>query len=155
MNAPDIDKDLEGLMNGDGNNIFKADTIEELAVKAGMDPAILSATVARYNELCAKGIDDDFAKPAEKMVPIAKAPYYIVRQDMAVWTSIGGVRTNRKFEAVKPDGEPVLGLYAVGVEGCELYRDGYTMNMPGSCNGNSVNSGRTAARSACSYIKGE
>lgn len=155
VNAPDIDKDLEDLLNGDGNNVFRADTIEELAEKVGMDPTILSANVARYNELCAKGCDDDFAKPADHMIPIDKAPFYIVRQDMAVWTSIGGVRTNRKFEAVKPDGKPVPGLYAVGVEGCELYRDGYTMNMPGSCNGNSVNSGRTAAKSAFAYIKGE
>lgn len=152
--APDIDKDLEMLLGSEYDNVFCADTIEELAEKVGMDPEILGGTVRRYNELCAKGIDEDYAKAPDHMIAMDKAPYYIVRQDMAVWTSIGAVRTNRQFEAVDPHGDPVPGLYAVGVEGCELYRDGYTMNVPGSCNGNSVNSGRTAAKSAYKYIRG-
>ena len=38
----------------------KASTLAELAEITGMDAATLEATVARYNELCAKGVDDDF-----------------------------------------------------------------------------------------------
>lgn len=152
-NAPDMEKDLAMLLKGEYQNCYAADTIAELAEKAGMDPVQLEATVRRYNALCEKGADDDFSKPADHMIPVCEPPYYIVRQDLAVWTSIGGIRTNRKFEAVDERGNPIKGLYAVGVEGCELYRDGYTMNMPGSCNGNSINSGRTAAKSACAYLK--
>ncbi len=47
-----------------------ADSIEELAKLIEVDPATLQATVDRYNELCEKGVDEDFGKPADKMYPI-------------------------------------------------------------------------------------
>ena len=67
---------------------------------------------------------------------------------MAFWTSIGGVDTNRKMEVITAKGEPIPGLYAAGTDGCNLYRETYTMSVPASCNANNCNSGRTAARSA-------
>ena len=54
--------------------IFKADTIEELAEKLGIPADNLKATVERYNELCAKGVDEDFGKEAYRMRPVAAAP---------------------------------------------------------------------------------
>lgn len=134
-------------------NVFKADTVKELAEKASLDSDTLTATLDRYNKLCDKRDDEDFGKDASYMIPLRTAPYYLFKMDLAFWTSIGGVRTNRKMEAVTPKGTPVPGLYAAGTEGCELYRDTYTMNVPASCNGNNVNSGRTAARNAYTYIK--
>lgn len=49
---------LEGMIE-DGL-VFKADTIEELAEKMGLPADTLAATVARYNELAQKGVDEDF-----------------------------------------------------------------------------------------------
>ncbi|MDR1961096.1 MAG: FAD-dependent oxidoreductase [Gracilibacteraceae bacterium] len=131
-----------------GENIYKADTIEELATLAGLDPAALAATLARYNTLCAQGLDEDFNKPAEKMVALTTGPYYIFRQDLSFWTSIGGIHTNRRMEVIDLAGSRVPGLYAAGTDGCELYRETYTMNVPASCNGNNCNSGRVAAKNA-------
>lgn len=85
-----------------GDNFYKAETIAELAEKQGLDAAALEATVARYNELCDKGEDDDFDKEAEFMIPVKTGPFYILRQDMAFWTSIGGIDTNRKMEVITP-----------------------------------------------------
>ena len=102
----------------------------------------------RYNELCDKAVDEDFNKDAAELVPIKTAPFYIFRQDMAFWTSIGGIDTNRKMEVVTAKGEPIPGLYAAGTDGCNLYRETYTMSIPASCNANNCNSGRIAARSA-------
>lgn len=136
-----------------GKNIYKADTIEELASLAGLDAKTLAATVQRYNTFCQNGLDEDFDKPAEKLVALAKAPFYIFRQDLSFWTSIGGIHTNRKMEAINAKGQPVPGLYAVGTDGCELYRETYTMNVPASCNGNNCYSGRTAAKNAAAYLK--
>ncbi|MDE8702168.1 FAD-dependent oxidoreductase [Adlercreutzia equolifaciens] len=131
-----------------GDNIYKADTIEELAKLQGLEPAMLKASVDRYNELCDKGVDEDFNKASEDMVALKTAPFYIFRQDMAFWTSIGGIDTNRKMEVVTPRGEAIPGLYAAGTDGCNLYRETYTMSIPASCNANNCNSGRTAAKSA-------
>jgi fumarate reductase flavoprotein subunit len=135
-----------------GDNIYQADTIEALAGAAKLDPATLKATLERYNELAKSGVDEDFNKPAEKMFPLETPPYYIFRQDMSFWTSIGGIHTNRKFQAVDVDGNPVPGLYAVGTDGCELYRETYTMNIPASCQGNNCNSGRMAAKEICAAL---
>jgi fumarate reductase flavoprotein subunit len=134
-------------------NIYKADSIEELATKAGLNPATLVATMNRYNALCDKGVDDDFNKPTDKMVALKTPPYYIFRQDLSFWTSIGGIHTNRKMEVITKTNTPIPGLYAVGTDGCELYRETYTMNVPASCNGYNVNSGRTAAKNAYETLK--
>ena len=50
------------------------------------------------------------------------------------------------------EGEVIEGLYAVGVDGCMLYRNVYTIDAPGSCSGNAINMGRTAAQHACSLL---
>ncbi|MDR2381879.1 MAG: FAD-dependent oxidoreductase, partial [Bifidobacteriaceae bacterium] len=47
----------------------KADSIEELAEVIGVAPDVLTATVDRYNELCAAGLDEDFGKLAKYMKP--------------------------------------------------------------------------------------
>jgi fumarate reductase flavoprotein subunit len=152
--APDIDDDLAVMLGGPHHNCHRADTIEDLAVQAGIDPRALQATLAHYNDLCATGTDEDFAKRADRMIPINTPPYYIVRQDLAVWTTIGAIRTNRRFEAVDAKGRPVRGLYAAGVDGCELYRNSYSLNVPGSCNAGNIHSGRVAAKSAFDYLRG-
>lgn len=145
----DLQNDMDqAVATCPAENIFKADTIEELAQKQGINPDTLIATVDRYNELCAGGVDEDFNKPAENMVPIQTAPFYIFRQDLAFWTSIGGIDTNRHMEAIDEQGTPIPGLYAVGTDGCNLYRETYTMNVPASCNANNCYSGRTAAKNA-------
>ncbi|MFR1640089.1 MAG: FAD-binding protein [Eggerthellaceae bacterium] len=132
-----------------GENVYKADSIKELAELQGLDADALAATIDRYNELCDKAVDEDFNKSAEDLVALKTGPFYIFRQDMAFWTSIGGIDTNRKMEVVTAKGEPIPGLYAAGTDGCNLYRETYTMSVPASCNANNCNSGRTAARSAC------
>lgn len=145
----DLKKDMdEAVLACPADNIYQSDTIEDLAQKQGLDPQALSASVARYNELCDKGDDEDFDKPAENMVALRTAPFYIFRQDLAFWTSIGGIDTNRNMEVIDEQGTPIPGLYAAGTDGCNLYRETYTMNVPASCNANNCNSGRIAAKNA-------
>ncbi|NLL87199.1 MAG: FAD-dependent oxidoreductase [Syntrophomonadaceae bacterium] len=153
QNVENLVEDVEeAVAKCPGDNIYKADSVEELAQKAGLDPEALVATVNRYNQLCRQGLDEDFNKAPEKMHELATAPYYIFRQDLSFWTSIGGIHTNRKMEVINEAGVPIPGLYAVGTDGCELYRETYTMNVPASCNGNNCNSGRTAAKNAVASL---
>lgn len=42
--------------------VKKANTLEELATLCGMDAQALTDTVTRYNQFCAKGLDEDFGK---------------------------------------------------------------------------------------------
>ena len=52
---------------------FRADTIEELAEKMGIPADATAASVARCNELCDKGADEDFGKKTEYMHKIQTA----------------------------------------------------------------------------------
>ena len=153
--AKNLEEDMEKLVSSGYRNCFRADTIRELAIQAEIPEDVLCATVDRYNTMCFAGLDEDFSKDSSRLLPVCRAPFYIVRQDLAVWTSIGAVRTNRNFEVVNTAGDRIPGLYCVGVEGCELYRDCYTITVPGSANGNNVNSGRTAAREIYQYLIAE
>ena len=128
------------------DNIYEADTLEELAEKFGLDPAALTASVERYNEMCNKGMDTDFAKDPSMLLPIRETPFYMFRLDPAVLVMIGGLGTSRDFEVLKGDGTTIPGLYAIGVDGVRLYRHSYPIDVPGSCCANNVNSGRRAIR---------
>lgn len=100
--------------NGGARIAYEADSIEELAKLMGVDPAILQQTVDRYNELCEKGVDEDFGKDAELMVPIKEGKFYAVRAYCVTRGIAGGVKTNTSAEVLKEDGTVIKGLYASG-----------------------------------------
>lgn len=133
--------------------IFTADTVEGLAAAAGIDAETLAATVAQYNEACATGEDALFGKGAEHLVALATAPYYLnCNSGIYFLTTIGGIDTTPDCEVRAADGGIIEGLYAVGVDGVELYHGLYTIDIPGSCNANNIWTGRHAAQMACARL---
>lgn len=143
---------LEAGLADNSPCLWKADTIEELATKAGLDPQKLSETVQTYNEYCAAGYDDDFRKPAEQLMPLENPPFYGWEHGVYVTTTIGGLDYNRAMEVLDNKCEPIPGLYVAGVDGSKIYKNFYTINISGSCNANNIHSGRTAAQSAQAYM---
>jgi fumarate reductase flavoprotein subunit len=142
----------EALKTNAGDCLYKANSIEELADIFGLDRATLSQTITEYNAMCAEGEDTDFAKEPEALVPINEAPYYIAKLTQSIIVTLGGITTNLKREVVDNNQNPIRGLYAIGCDGLTLYRNMYTINVPGTAFGNSVNSGRVAANSAAAFI---
>lgn len=147
--ADALDQLQQGLDNGE---IRRADTLAELAGLMDVDADALAATVERYNGYCDEGVDEDYGKPAELLMPVSEPPFYAVHVTQDVQVSIGSVATDRSFRVLGEDGQPIPGLYAAGVEGAMLWANVYTMNIAGGCNANNVNSGRVAARSALAGI---
>ena len=96
---------------------YKEDTIEALAAHVGFEPEVLKATVDRYNELCAKGVDEDFGKEPQYLVPI-EAPYYLLRMPMICTDGYNGARINEHAQVIDKDGQPIPGLYAAGAVAC-------------------------------------
>ena len=94
---------------------YKADTIEELAEKMGVESSVLQETVDHYNALCEAGEDTDFGKAAEYLSAIDAGPFYAVQEYDSTRGNYGGILTNERFEVVKEDGEAIPGLYAIGV----------------------------------------
>ena len=102
--------------------------LHRLADAAGLDADALAKTVERYNELAKKGIDEDFGKPAEKMVAIENGPFYLAKLGYSFFFEVGGVTTDKDRRVLDESLQPIPGLYAIGNDGNMLYRHVYTIN---------------------------
>lgn len=138
------------------NDFFSADTLEELAQKAcdacGLDYDTVMGTINAYNDMCDAGADAYFGKPAEYLEKLENPPYYFCYMPQACMVTFGGIRTSRRMEVVDKNGAPIPGLYSCGVDSADLWPNVYTINVPGGCNANNINSGRFAGRNAAAYI---
>ncbi len=141
-----------------------ADTIEELAAKAGIDAKGLAETVARFNENAEKGIDPDFHRgeqpwgawmtgdkthqPNPNLGPIVKPPFYAVRMSRMGATGIpaAGLKIDRNANVVGWDEKPIPGLYAAGNSAARM-ESGAVMQS-GVSNARGMTYGWLAARHA-------
>ncbi len=140
----------QGIADG---AIFKADSVEELAAAAGLDAKALATTLETYNGYCAAGNDEEFGKDPACLQTIGTAPFYLSENSGIYFlTTIGGIDTTELCEVRAEEGGVIKGLYAVGVDGVELYKGLYTIDIPGSCNANNIYTGRTAAQQACALL---
>ena len=152
------DPDVSGFMDGikqaqeTGNEgIIVADTIEELAEKAGIDVDNLVDTVDEYNDYC-DSVDEEFFKQKRYLRPITKAPFYCAKVRPGGYGTVGGVRINENCECCDSEFEPIPGLYSAGADACNFYNDSYMFLLPGNSMGWSVNSGRIAGMEAAEFV---
>lgn len=153
------DPDVSGFMDGikqaqeTGNEgIVVADSLEELAEKAGIDVDNLLDTVDEYNDYC-DSVDEEFFKPKRYLRPITRAPFFCAKVRPGGYGTVGGVRINENCECCDSEFEPIPGLYAAGADACNFYNDSYMFLLPGNSMGWSVNSGRIAGMEAAEFVQ--
>ena len=129
-----------------GGLVFKADTIEELADQLGLPQDELTATVSRYNDLCEKGVDEDFGKEPYRMRPIMKAPYYGFFLGGALLTTMDGLRINGKCQVLDSSCNVIDGLYCVGDCSGSFFSGNYPEYMVGCAVGHTITEGRYAVK---------
>ena len=135
--------------------VVKGDTIEELAAQMGCDASVLKASFDRYNELCAKGVDEDFGKDASLLVAYGEGPYYAVHAYSYPYGSGGGLNVDTQIRVLSSDGEtPIYGLYACGGDslGVLMSDEKNYSGLGGPANGWCYFSGYIAGESAAHYI---
>ena len=95
---------------------FKADTIEELAKKAGINAANLVKTVEKWNEFCKKGTGDEMGRPTclDEHRLDEGGPYYATLMTPSVHHTMGGVTITQKAEVLDKNGKVIKGLFAAG-----------------------------------------
>ena len=128
---------------------YKADTLDELAAKAGLDAEVFAANVARYNELAMTGVDEDFGAAA--MIPVAaEGPYYAIKVIRATVAGFGGFEINTGAQVISTEGATIPGLYAAGE--CA---SGQFFDLEYPCSGSmlciSTTFGRIAGQNAAAY----
>lgn len=140
----------EGIAEG---WLWKGDTIEEVAEKAGLDPAQVLATVERYNSFCESGVDEDFGANPWYLTPVKDGPFYITENFQSAWSTFGGLRIDDQCRVLSNEKFlPIPGLYCVGTEAGSLYYGPY-YDVPGYCYGLCIDSGYIAGNEAASFVQ--
>lgn len=152
---------IPGVMKGleEKGMFYKADTLEEIAAKTGINPDGLKKTVTRWIGMCATGIDQDFGRgnsaydryygdplvhPNPNMGPIARGPFHAYEIVLGDLGTKGGVMTDEKARVLTESGEVIEGLFAAG--NCSASVMGYTYPGPGSTLGPAVVFGHIAGQ---------
>src|SRR5690349_21840019 len=138
--------------------IIQADTLEELAAKAGLPASEFAATVERFNGFARSGVDADYHrgesaydryygdptnKPNPNLGEISHPPYYAAKMVPGDLGTKGGIRTDVHGRALRDDGSIIEGLYAAGNVSAPVM--GHTYPGPGGTIGPAMTFGYLAA----------
>jgi 3-oxosteroid 1-dehydrogenase len=111
------------------NVFYKADSLEALAGRIGIDGKGLAESCKRMGEYAVSGKDAQFGKgsntfdryygdrnvkPNPCLAPVAKPPFYAMRIDGGDIGTKGGLLTDEYARVLREDGHPIPGLYAAG-----------------------------------------
>jgi 3-oxosteroid 1-dehydrogenase len=145
----------------DRGYMIGAASIGELAIKCGMDKDRLSATIERFNGFARAGRDADFhrgdsaynrfwgdptMKPNPSLGTIEKPPFFAIKIYPADVGTSGGLVADEHARVLRPDGSPIVGLYATGNSTAALVGRSYP--GAGASIGASMVFGYVAARHA-------
>lgn len=113
----------------EGSFFEKADTLDALATKLGVDSDGLVDTVRRFNAYALEGKDPEFGRgdslqdryysvaedlPNPNLAPIEKPPFYAVKIYPGDLGTKGGFRTDTQARVLDAGDAPIPGLYAAG-----------------------------------------
>lgn len=139
---------------------YRADSIEALATKIGVDAKGLAETLVKFNQFAVNGIDLDFGKgktaidryysdpyhkPNSCLGPVEKAPFYALRLDAGEIGTKGGLVADEHSRVLRENGSVIAGLYATG--NCSAAVMGKTYAGAGSTLGPAMTFGFVAAKS--------
>lgn len=134
----------------DEKELFKGESIEELAGKINIETDKFKSTIDEFNLACEKGVDK-FEKNKEMLVPIKTGPYYGVRMYPKTMGTFGGVKTDDNFRVLKKDGSIIENLYAGGECSNKIYYN--QVYMSGSAVQLALTSGRISGEHAAKSLK--
>jgi len=114
--------DVEGAL-------IKAETLNDLAVRSGIPAQQLTQTVACYNAAIRSGTGAQLeptrtpgrrfgqrrdSKQRIEPMPIVRPPFYCAPIAVGISYTMGGIAIDEHARALSQNGNPIIGLYAVG-----------------------------------------
>jgi 3-oxosteroid 1-dehydrogenase len=144
---------------------FRAESLDELAVRIGLPADALVATVERFNAFARGGIDADFGRgdsaydryygdPTLKnpnLDVIEKGPFYAFRVEAGDLGTKGGLVCDEHSRVLREDDSIVPGLYATGNTSASVMGNEYA--GPGATIGPAIVFGYIAARHAARHAR--
>jgi fumarate reductase flavoprotein subunit len=149
----DIHREIKAALDKKSTEVVEADSIEALAAKMGVSPAVLKTTIEEYNAACEKKYDEQFAKDPRYLWPIKGPKYYAVKARTVFLGTMGGIKINEKAEAIDKKDTVLPGLYAAGFDAGGMYGDSYPIKCSsGLASAFALNSGRMAGKNALKFL---
>ena len=147
MSEPAFQKSIEK------GTILVGETLDELLDKLDIDKENAKKSIERYSELARKGHDDDFGKPAKRMFPIEKGPFYASTWGLSPMLCChGGLESDEECHVYSTEGEIMPGLYVAGnVQGC-IYAGEYPICVRGMSHSICMFYGYVAGKNAMSGV---
>ena len=108
--------------------VLKGETIEELASVIAQDPEdagkmkpeVLAETLSNYNQYCADGLDPEFGRSPETLIPLETPPYYALKMYPGGVNTFGGPKRDATSQVVDAFNNPIPRLYSAGELGSIL-----------------------------------
>lgn len=129
--------------------VIEADNVEELADKLQIDKGIMDESIKKYNEYAAVKNDADFGR-ADMKRELNKGKVYAIPVTPAVHHTMGGIKINTNAEVLNKDGKVISGLFAAGEATGGVHGGN---RLGGNALADIITNGRTAGKSAASFIK--
>jgi fumarate reductase flavoprotein subunit len=149
----DIEREIKAALDKKSTEVFEAGSIEELAAKISVNPAVLKKTIDEYNDGCEKKQDALFAKDPKYLRPIKGPKYYAVKARTVFLGTMGGIKINEKAEVIDKKDNVIPGLYAAGFDAGGMYGDSYPIKCSsGLASAFALNSGRIAGKSVLKFL---
>ena len=105
----------------------------------GLPKDTFTATVDRYNELAAKGEDEDYGKEDYRLSTLSEAPFYGVRQAGGyLICTIDGIQIDDNMHAIDQDFKAIPGLYVIGDMSGNYFSGSYPCLMAGVAMGRTL-----------------
>ncbi|RSM81991.1 FAD-binding protein [Kibdelosporangium aridum] len=106
----------------------RGNSLTELAANIRLPPSVLAETVERFNRAAADGTDPYYGRgnfaydramgdpraAHPTLRPLDEPPYYAIEVHAGVGGTKGGPRTDTDGRVLRPDGQPIPGLFAAG-----------------------------------------
>ena len=94
----------EGSAWMDPETVVSGNTLEELCEVAGIPVQEGVASIERYNELCAKGTDDDFGVAGSDMAAIDTPPFFCIKGDVGISGINAGIMVDNRYRVTDGEG---------------------------------------------------
>ncbi|EHJ56363.1 flavocytochrome c [Streptococcus urinalis FB127-CNA-2] len=97
----------------EAGTLYRADTLEELAEKIGVDVDTFVTTINNYNSYVDAGYDAEFNKGGFDL-KCEVAPFYATPRKPAVHHTMGGLKIDTSTHVINESNQIIPGLYAAG-----------------------------------------
>lgn len=123
-------------------------TLAEVAAAFGLEH--LEESVARYNACCEAGLDEQFYKTPEYLIPPTQEPFYLIEYNPAGYLTMGGIKCDAGCRAPDANNDPVPHPYVAGTD-ADSWSVPYVLG--GSAHGFCLSSGWLAGETAAKDLQ--